>query len=191
MDRSAVHRHPKVAWLDARRRATEAVWDATFPFSDPVFGNSSGFVNAYTSAFGLPPDNGNVASAAGVIILYQAILVAGSFEAAAVRQALLTSQFTNLYGTGLAFVNNKINRVNDCWQLLNSSAYLAVGPPGGLDVHTNLTYPYKPTYPPGFLPQSPSLAYQYWALSVALSRGRAYRRGCCGSLLSSGSTTPF
>ena len=80
-------------------------WDPGANFDDPVFGDTNGFVDAFTGEFDYNPDYHNAAGATVITTYMDAMKRVDEIEPTAIRDAVRDSNFDTLYGT-IQFLDN-------------------------------------------------------------------------------------
>jgi branched-chain amino acid transport system substrate-binding protein len=80
-------------------------WDDSASFSDPVFGDTAGFVEAFTNRFDYQPDYHNAAGACVITTYMDAMQRVDEVAPTPVRDAVRESDFETLYGN-IQFLDN-------------------------------------------------------------------------------------
>lgn len=146
-----------------------SAWDETTLFGDPVFGNSSVFVETYKKLWNGTIDTFSGVMGASVVVLGRAIEIAGTLDGVDINDALRNFNETIFFGPIYFNQTTHLIGLNDpCWQVQDDDRFLPVWP----DTYPNtvpIKCPYIPTYPP------PPPVYHNWAkfygLRVALPIG--------------------
>lgn len=73
-------------------------WVPTLTWKDPLFGDSAGFAKAFEAKYGKPPTFHAASGSATGVVLQLALQKAGSIDATAVRDALLSMEGETFYG---------------------------------------------------------------------------------------------
>jgi len=140
-----------------------AVWDVSLNFSDPLFGSSAAFARNFLLIIDQIPVDTDAAAAAAGVVFYDALMRAGSINRTAVRNALIQTELSTVFGRVQFDSTHATVSSYGCFQVQLNDSFLVVAP---------LSYPgiVKAAYP-GFPPIPPDFFSHDYTLRNALIIG--------------------
>lgn len=160
----------QLGWL-ANGIITEGIFDPTFTFTDPVFGNTSNVVKLFTKAFGFQPSTFEFVNIMAVVVAYITLQNAQSTDPYILRETLFATNVT-LVGGHLEFDQYGLQKYFNgyCFQITDKGVYSVINDSVTPNVIPHIIYPYVVTYPPDFFPK-PNYLPRDLGLGIGLGVG--------------------
>jgi branched-chain amino acid transport system substrate-binding protein len=83
---------------DAEYSSSSQFWGLTTLYDDPLFGNTSQYIEEFEAKYGKPPDYHNVSASIGAEVFALAIEQAGSLDIDKIRDVIAAMDFETIYG---------------------------------------------------------------------------------------------